>query len=228
MSTWSNTLLTPEMIETLDLQPILVTPPLIGERSVSRYSGSGGITVYHHNFMCRKAHALTIWNHLPPNHKANPPSEDAAMAYAQIADAAGIEIPQSIRDQLPAPGSDNYQEFFVTVLSPGSMVIPGAMKIKQFIVFIWVNTVPQFRMRYSDMTGREQYEWTEAWKHSSEGFHQNEQRTLGLVGTDLHSIRTSKQLRDCLNRSPSLRNRRPRHHILSKSKWEQAAVDVFA
>ena len=86
------------------------------------------------------------------------------------------------------------------------------------------------RVKWYNMTGREQWEWYDAWVDQDQTHLRVESETRGLIGTDPGRILTIQALNMAMDRSPSLAGRRPANLIfadgnaLTDQEWNSAVV----
>lgn len=215
------------VLATVNLRPTDVANfvPVLGPRTTESESGHNLVTTKAHNFNLPKWAALVIWEDLPEARKNNPNNFRRAMGYKMIAQAAGVEVPQSIEGQVPQPGHAEYQQTEVLYVSPGSPIIAGSLEPRKLLSFIYCNSDVGWYCKWEKMTGREQYEWIFAWQECQKSYDRFAARTLGLRGTNPNRIQDQATLETCLTRSPSLRSRRPANHNWTQAQWD-AVVSV--
>lgn len=161
--------------------------------------------------------ALLAYNAIPQATKDNPGNPDLADAIAMLARNAGQQIPPGCQQLLPN-GQPTIEEL-ACIVTPGSPIILGRGASSRYIMFLYQNTDTGYRIKYYNMTGREQYEWHDAWVRCGRTHIRVEAETRGLRGTDLNVITTAAQLQAALVRSPSLADRRPANHNIADPQW---------
>jgi hypothetical protein len=178
-----------------------------------------------------REHARVIWNSLgliPNNRRNHPTSPMEAEAYAMIGDIAGVQIPDTIIAEMGGP----LREELCPVqyhISPGGCIFQGKMHATKFIVFVYANMDDGDRVPWPELTGREQYEWYEAWRRCDKGYVRREEQTRGLKGTNiLGRVPNMATLRAAMPDSPSLARRRPAAHPIPQGAWENVARSIPA
>jgi hypothetical protein len=105
--------------------------------------------------------------------------------------------------------------------APGSIQFTGIQNAKKFISFLHTNMDNGSRVKWYDMTGRQQWEWYQAWLTSGQTHLRTENNTRGLKGTDLTVLVTVEQIRAAMVLSPSLARSPKPNHIL-QYRWNEA------
>ena len=104
--------------------------------------------------------------------------------------------------------------------SPGGPLDSGLKLSLKFISFLYQNQADGLRVKWYDLTGREQFEWYNAWVANSKTHRKVAIGNVrGLRGTDLTTITTEAELREALLVSPSAIHRRPNGHTHSVDTW---------
>ena len=83
------------------------------------------------------------------------------------------------------------------------------------------------RVKWYNLTGREQYEWYDAYNRSNKTHLRNEAETRGLRGTNLNDITDQVSLVAAMDRSPSLAHRHPHAHVIPQHQWNDVVQDLF-
>ncbi len=166
--------------------------------------------------------AQALFAALPDDFKTDPQTIEAAEAVAVLALYADRQCPQRAADVCNA---SNVRPTKLTYYcTPGSPILISKSDSGRLISFIFKNTTPHDRVKWYDMTGREQFEWYEAWKANGKTHDvtNNPDSVLGLRGTDISTISTADQLTAALTVSPTLATRRPADHTLDQPTWNNA------
>ena len=145
-----------------------------------------------------------------------------------LAIQANLAIPDGCRD--PNHDGDEDPLGITFVLSPGSPLFNNRRQSAKFIAFLYANQDGGHQVSWSEMTGREQYEWFEAWERSGRSHARMEQETRGLRGTDIFTrITTRQELDAALGVSPSLSRRAPdaqANHQVAANEWDEAVRTI--
>ena len=167
--------------------------------------------------------ATIIWGLIPDAAKNNPADANAAVAISLMAQNAGQGTPNACARLLPN-GQANAPNI-VYCVSPGSPIYIGKDGMTRFISFLYTNMDEGHRVKWYDLTGREQYEWFECWSNHGRGY-QRIQETVGLCGTNLNRITTVAALTAATMRSPSLKDCRPAGHPIPAGQWTNVARNL--
>ena len=114
--------------------------------------------------------------------------------------------------------------YYVTTGNPLFTGKPGCNK---FISFVYLNMDDGFRVKWYNLTGREQYEWYRAYERSNGTHLRNVAETRGLRGTNVNDITDQVSLTRAMENSPSLATRYPQGHVISPQEWDDVRVNLF-
>jgi hypothetical protein len=203
--------------------------PRAGDKSTAGDGGHDITHVHTHMSPIPSASAKIIWDLIDDNVKLNPANRQQAVALHQLANNAGYgpttgmnrEIPHDVvvRDCFP-----------VTIYqSVGGIMILGKESVPKFISFVYKNMDPSpHRVKWYDLTGREQCEWIEVWMELGQPHDRRADMTVGLRGTDVLRIHTEAALQQAMQRSPTLVNRRPANHPdLTEDQFDNCNRQLF-
>ena len=172
--------------------------------------------------------AEALWNAVDQNTKDNPGDPLLAVALGKVATIAGIEVPQSIRDNIGTADPDSLRCDYVTAI--GNTLLADKTTCLKFITYYYVNTTDEHRVLWKDLKGIEQHEWVKAWIAAGKTHDRDPIHTVGLRGTDINALTTRAQITGAMRNSPSLRARgRPQGHPLDDAAWNESrdAIVLF-
>ena len=136
----------------------------------------------------------------------NAPSPPLAEAVALLAQTAGHDPPEGCANVLT--NGRAVPEPVITFIVAGGHLITGRKKSDKLVSFLFHNMDNGKRTKWSEMTGREQFEWVEAWE-AHDCTHRRVEGTKGLRGTNLSTLTTTNAIEAALVVSPSSFKRRP-------------------
>ena len=178
--------------------------------------------------------AMILWNLLPNNVKNNPPQIDNLANRNEVARALGklcinagiVALPRGITRQIPRNMPLRSLTYYV---SPGGRILEGKDNAIKLISFVYFNMDNGHRVRWSNMTGQEQWEWMDAHARCGFAHNRNVHETRGLRGTDLAQITTVAELTDVITRvSPSIQRRgRPAGHPVAANDFNNVVRNLF-
>ena len=197
--------------------------PKEGDRTRIGEQGEGIISGRSHMDPFTDAEAQCILNVIPQATKDAPPDANTGFAIAKLAVNARGNIPDGCAPHVPNLNTDD--PFNVAFYwSPGSPVEKGKNFGARFISFLYENMDDGSRRPWMDLTGREQFEWNDAWNACNRTHLRNEPMTRGLAGTDDARIpNDAAGVQDVLLRSPTARRRRHAGHALQQNQWDDIA-----
>ena len=172
--------------------------------------------------------AAALWNEIPQNVKAQPGDPLLAVALGKVATTAGIEVPQSIRDNIGTADPDSLRCDYVTAI--GNTLMADKTTCLKFISFYCANTIDGQRVLWKELKGIEQHEWVKAWIASGKSHDRDPLNTVGLRGTNINALTTRAQITGAMRNSPSLRaSGRPQGHPLDDAAWNESrdAIVLF-
>ena len=159
---------------------------------------------------------------IPQETKNNPGTAEMATAIG----FAQVSIPQGCVPLLTGGKPAVEANVATCYISPGSPIFKGKVASNRLILYLFQNMHPDHRVKWYDMTGREQFEWYDAWVKSNKGFEvdPSPENVLGLRGTDVNNtITTEEILTTAISKHPSLGGRRPNGHVIPKDTWNGVA-----
>lgn len=199
--------------------------PRIGDRTREGAHGHNIISCTAHQQALTEAHALLLFNMIPNAIKDNPNNGEAAKAISLLAQNARQATPQGCQ---PAIGNGEAQPGPLTYyMAPGSPLFTGKTHGSKFIAFLHENMDLNHRVRWYDLTGREQYEWYSCWNNLGRPYRRIANETRGLRGTDLADLTDVASVTVAMARSPSLSRRRPVAHAVPNAAWDDVARALF-
>jgi len=164
-----------------------------------------------------QAEALIVWNNLTDEIKTGPGNAATAIVLSKIASVAEVVVPQAVTTLVPDDTPD--AEGVLYIITPGSPVILGKRDANKFISFLYLNMDNRpHRVKWSELTGEEQYEWYTVWLNHGKS-HLRIPETVGLRGTNLDNITTIDALETAMGLTPSLKRRRTNTHALTEAEW---------
>ena len=175
--------------------------------------------------------ALRLWNLIPDDAKNDPADLETAQDLSLLAAMAGEPTPQGVQEMTGRRADTANVDFYWT---PGGAIQEGLTDSSKFISFLNLNVDQETRVAWSDLTGREQFEWVDVWKACDKTHERREAHTLGLRGTNLNRIQDVAGVREAMARSPSLAIRVnenaqdltgviPANHVVQEDDWTGAA-----
>ena len=165
--------------------------------------------------------AQAVLNVIPQPVKDHPPDADTAWGIGQIAKMADREIPDGCEALVLAGGGNIVPEKKQDYYYPGGFWFTTTTAMKNFILFLYNNQDAADRVLWYNMTGREQFEWYQAFEANGRT-HARVAGTTGLRGTNLNALNTPGALAAAVAVSPSLAERRPNHHPVPPALWPVA------
>jgi hypothetical protein len=154
--------------------------------------------------------ALLLWPMILDAAKNNPGGVPLASLISKIAQLAEVPIPPGCLTALA--GVEPKPDPAVVYCTFGGPLVVGHTIAPKFISFLFLNMDNGHHMKWTDMTGLQQYEWFEAWKHCSCTHQHHEDETHGLAGTNLSILNEPTALEAAMMMSPSLGKHRPDGH----------------
>ena len=205
------------------LKPPAIVVPRAGDRNTFIEGSPQATQVRVHMDAMSEEDARRIWSLIPEAIRNAPGTIANARALHALANNCGYNPTDGMLLQVPLDAVANLGVSYYQ--SPGGFIVTGKDSIPKFIAFLASNMdgVPH-RCKWEDMTGKEQYEWIQAWHVAGkESYQRDEAATNGLRGTDITArITTVAQLDAAMNVSPSLVNRRPDGHNLTAADFQSA------
>jgi hypothetical protein len=199
--------------------------PRRGNRSCEGESGYDIITSRAHENRISQADALLLLGIIPDAVKDNPASPAIANAVGLIAEHAGRTIPDGCADALQNGRVESSTVSYYW--TPAGPIVEGIAAANKFICFLYRNMDRDYRIKWYNLTGREQWEWYRCWISCGRDHNRREPETRGLAGTDLHRIVNRHELEAALTVSPSLaERRRPSGHTIEDRRWRTVVRSV--
>ena len=218
----SETHCTEQIQEAVGLRVVSVELPRQGDKSRVGQRGPTINSSWNHMEPLPEDAALIIWNMVPDVRKANPNGLAEARALSRMAQNAGRRTPNECQEMLEAAGEPIDVEIMTTYISPGGILFRGKRDSNRFISFVYLNMDDDERIKWANLTGREQYEWFHVWDIQGRPYLRMEAETRGLAGTSLNRVVTAADLRAAIQRSPSVIDReRPNGHPVPQAQWAQ-------
>jgi len=168
--------------------------------------------------------ALLLWNMIPTATRDAPTDADKAAILSKLAQIARQLTPPACLTLLN--GDEERGNPVTYLFTPGSPFIEGRRNAIKLIAFVDANQDRGHRIKWSEMTGRQQFEWYDAYVRSGCVHTRVEAETRGLVGTNCTEIDTTDKLADALPRSPSLARRRPATSPVTADEWANVAREL--
>ena len=212
---------------TVGLDSTDINPPRIGDRTACSSEGYDVTGCRAHMLPFSEAVARDLFDALPAALKDTPPDGDVAYAIGRLAKNAGRDVPDGCITVMGNRAPDTFVSPLAYYTTPGSPIIQGVTNSNKFITFIFRNMDNGHRVKWYDLTGREQNEWYDAWIRCGKGYVRNENETRGLRGTNLGDL-TAANLETAMVRSPSLVRRRPGTHAVTEAEWGNTARRIFS
>ena len=200
--------------------------PRQGDRTAAGHAGFSINSSYAHMTPIPTEDARRCWALIPQATKDQPGDVDTTKALWRLALNAAESPTQGMRDALRA-ANEPAPEGVTFYIAPGSPLFDGPILSNKFISYLYLNMDVGHRVKWYDLTGREQYEWYENWVNSGRAYVRMEAETLGLRGTDLARIPDLPALETVMPRTPSLAGRRPPTHPVSADNWRDTANRVL-
>lgn len=192
--------------------------PRKGDRTMEGDSGYSVNTSYAHMDPFKKHEAVRLWEALPDAIKDNPGSPEMAKVLGKTAMIAGEAVTPGIRAAIGHGGEPEPDDVTIYI-APGGPLFKGIGASNKFISFLFLNMDPEHRVKWYDLTGREQYEWYQCWLANAQTHQAMPATTVGLRGTDLDRITTVPELEAALVHTPTLKDRRPAGHAVTDVEW---------
>ena len=193
--------------------------PRHGDRTREGLSGYDRVSCNSHATPFSRDTARAIWAAVDPTFKNHPVDAFQARSLIHLAQVADRPIPEGCAT---AVGNDVPPLPVTYYNHPGGPIILGKHIANRFITFIYRNMDNGHRVKWYNLTGREQWEWYEAFLRCGETHVRNEAETHGLRGTDLGRITTVAQLHQAGQRSPGSVRQRPANHPIAQQAWDVA------
>ena len=203
-----------------------VESPRRGNRTREGDSGYNINTSYAQEPGMTQDVATIIFNSISDAVKNNPPDAATAAAVHQVAVLAGAITPDGCA-RLLGPNIDAAIPGVKVFIAPGGGLLMSKLDGNKFISFLNTNQDNGHRIEWCEMTGREQYEWYQAFINSGKTHLRHAANTRGLRGTNLNAITTQAGLTQAFTNSPSARSRRPANHVVPDAGWENVARALF-
>ena len=187
--------------------------PRAGDKSTTSDGGHDVTHVHTHMAPIPTASAKIIWDLVDDAVKLAPVDQAQAIALHQLANNAGYGPTTGMNRRIPHDVAVR-DCFPVTVYqSVGGITLIGKESVPKLISFVYKNMDPSpHRVKWYNLTGREQCEWIEVWMELGQPHDRRANQTLGLRGTDILRIHTEAVLQQAMERSPTLVSRRPPEH----------------
>lgn len=205
----------------VDLRVVNVQIQRQGDRTAQGQQGCDMASSCAHMNPLSKEAALFIFNQLSQAIKDNPGTAQRAEYIAQLARNAAEPIPAGCANLITRPIPDEGVRIYWT---PGGHLFTGRSDAARFISFLFLNMDDGHRIAWPDLTGREQWEWGEAWKRCGKTHVRVVNQTRGLPGTNIGLLTTVANVRAAMAISPSLKDRRPAQHPVNAADWTNAAT----
>jgi len=199
--------------------------PRRGNRSCEGESGDSIITARAHENRIPEAAALLLLNVIPDDVKDDPGNPDLANAIGLLSENANRAIPDGCADLLTdGRVQSSTISFYWT---PAGPIVEGIAGSNKFICFLYRNMDHGHRVKWYNLTGREQWEWYRCWIRCGKVHTRREAESRGLNGTNLHRIENRQELEAALTNSASLADRRrPSGHTIERRQWDTAVRSV--
>jgi len=165
--------------------------------------------------------ALLLWPTISDAAKNNPEGVPLASLISKIAQLAEVNVPPGCLTVLA--GIEPKPDPAVVYCTFGGPLVVGHTIAPKFISFLFLNMDNGYRVKWTDMTGQQQYEWFEAWNRCSRTHQRREDETRGLAGTNLSVLAEPPALEAAMMMSPSLGKRRPDGHPIAEDDWNAMA-----
>ena len=207
------------------LRPPDCSPPRDGDRTMTGQQGPDIVCSQAHMHPLDRDQARALFDAIPGNLKNNPNNPILATAISKIAIQAGQGTPNGCSRMIGRPKADNVTFY----CSAGSAIFTSKTDGAKFGAFLYNNQDQGHRVLWLDMTGRQQYEWFDAWVGCGKTWVRNAPMTRGLVGTDVAvRIPTQNDLRTAaLMISPTVVRRRPPNHpTLTQNDFDTVRVQL--
>lgn len=199
--------------------------PRLGDRSTTGEIGYDRNGSACHMSPLTEGEAALVYSLIPANHKTNPANANVARVVAKIANTGTIGIPGECATMLRNANAPlDPLTFYMTL---GAPLFIGMTDSHKFISFLYLNMDNGHRVKWYNLTGREQFEWYDCWTAQARTHLRNENATRGLRGTDVSQLTTQNEVRDALVRSPSLSRRRPHGHAIPQNQWNDLVQNLF-
>ena len=174
--------------------------------------------------------AAAAWLSITQAMKDNPASVGQAKFIIRMAKRMLQPLPEGCTDllaaQQPVITLDSLDgiTYYVTTGNPLFTGKPGCNKL---ISFVYLNMDDGFRIKWRNLTGREQYEWYRAYDRCNGTHLRVAAETRGLRGTNINAITDQASLTRAMENSPSLARRRSPNHIIPQHEWDDVRMDLF-
>jgi len=165
--------------------------------------------------------AALLWPMILAEAKNNPGGVPLASLVSKVAQLAEVPIPPACLAALA--GVEPKPDPAMVYCTLGSPLVIGHTIAPKFISFLFLNMDNEHRVKWSDMTGQQQYEWFEAWERCEQTYQRNENETRGLAGTNLGVLNDAPAIKGAMLLSPSLGKRRPEEHPVNEETWNAMA-----
>jgi hypothetical protein len=198
-----------------------ITVPRKGDRNAVGDFGANMIGSQSFQQGWSKEEAVALWAEIPAAVKTNPATVTLATVLSKTAQLAEETIPPGclamLNDVEPKP------ELAQVACTFGGPLVIGHTIAPKFISFLFLNMDNEYRVKWTDLTGQQQYEWYEAWERCECTYDRVENQTRGLMGTDVSTLTTADAVEDAMILSPSLGKRRPDAHPVDDATWNAMA-----
>ena len=199
-----------------------VDVPRIGDRTAEGAMGYDRTGVFVHMQPMTTEQAIIIWDSLPAGVKTNPANSELAQALITLGSNANKRIPDGIANAVDPPHVvERGVQAMKYYMTAGGVMFTGAKDSKKFISFLWLNMDACTRVKWYDLTGREQWEWYQAWLRTDQSHLRVVNETRGLRGTDISVITTVEEIRQAMIVSP-LFARSPKPNHINEDSWNTA------
>ena len=217
-----------EIQRAVGLEEPRVAVPRLGDRTRVTATDYNLWNCFVHMAPLTQEQARTIWRLIPNVRRNNP---------TNLQEATALTILRNMCGWLPNPGciamigedteiDDIINHFYLT---PGASLFKNRTEAPKFIAFLNVNMDDGHNEKWYNMTGREQFEWFQAWISEEKTHQRREAATRGLRGTDPARITDEGNLRVVMARSPTLARRIPdAHPTINAAGWNNVVRDLFA
>ena len=217
---------TPEIQDAVGLRKAMCEVPRVGDKTCPGEQSYNQNSSWCISDTFTKDGARVLWNMITPARKNAPANREAAYWLALLAKIAERDPTPGMLDEIPNAGDKSFGvKFYV---APGSPLFEGFRSSHKFIAFVFTNMDDNSRVKWYNLTGREQYEWYRAWERAGRTHLAAPNETIGLHGTDLNRITNQAELNAAMLFSPSLgRRTRPANHAVTQHDWDEVRQRLF-
>jgi len=198
-----------------------ITVPRKGDRNTVGDFGANIIGSESFQQGMTQEEAAALWTEISDNAKNNPGTVMLATVVSKTAQLAEKRVPAGCLAMLN--GVEPKPEPVSVACTLGGPIVIGHTIAPKFISFLFLNMDNNSRVKWTELTGQQQYEWYEAWERCECTYERVENQTRGLMGTDVTTLTTPHAIEDAMLLSPSLGKRRPDAHPVDEDTWNEMA-----